>query len=99
MAATADRTGSVPLALAAVTAQKWVFQPADPAELAAVGLRSVDAPTWCPGRFVDAAARVEAQCGRAADLGAAVAALAGRWPPARRPAPRVGTLPACIRLQ
>ena len=55
-------------------------------------------PTWCPGRFVDAAARVEAQCGRAADLGAAVAALAGRWPPVRRPAPRVGTLPACIRL-
>ena len=49
MAATADRAGSVPLALATVTSQKWVFQPADRGELASFGLRPADVPAWCPG--------------------------------------------------
>ena len=86
MAATADRAGSVPLALATVTSQKWVFQPADRGELASFGLRPADVPGWCPGRFVSVADRLEAQIGWPGEIADAVAALADRWPvPSRRP--------------
>jgi S-DNA-T family DNA segregation ATPase FtsK/SpoIIIE len=98
MAATADRAGSVPLALATVTSQKWVFQPADRGELASFGLRPADVPGWCPGRFVSVADRLEAQIGWPGEIADEVAALADRWPvPSRRP-PTIGTLPATVAL-
>ncbi len=92
-AITADRLAAIPAALAATVAQKWLFRPADPAELSLFGLRAADAPSWCPGRVHLADRGLEAQVADPGPLADAVARLSTRWPSPRRVAPGVGSLP------
>ena len=44
-----DRLAGIPAALAATVAQKWLFRPADPAELAMFGLRACRCAQLVPG--------------------------------------------------
>jgi S-DNA-T family DNA segregation ATPase FtsK/SpoIIIE len=98
MAVTAERAGAVPAALAAVTSQRWVLQPADPGELGLLGVRPADVPAWCPGRAHLCEHGLEAQLAWPGPLDEAVVTVASRWAPPRTPPPAVGVLPATVSL-
>jgi S-DNA-T family DNA segregation ATPase FtsK/SpoIIIE len=98
-AVTADRSGAVPSAWAALTQQKLLMHMADPGEYGYFDVPRGAVPAYVPGRALVAATRQVIQIGLPAeDLGAAVAACAARWPGAATTAPRVGLLPAEINL-
>ncbi|MGV9251125.1 FtsK/SpoIIIE domain-containing protein [Streptomyces sp. NPDC003697] len=98
-AVTADRSGAVPSAWAALTQQKLLMRMADPGEYGYFDVPRGAVPAYVPGRALVAATRQVIQIGLPAeDLGAAVAACAARWPGAATTAPRVGLLPAEITV-
>ncbi|MEV5480043.1 MULTISPECIES: FtsK/SpoIIIE domain-containing protein [Streptomyces] len=97
-AVTADRSGAVPSAWAALTQQKLLLRMADPTEYGYFDVPRRSVPTYVPGRAVVAANRQVIQIAwPGADLPAAVAATAARWPGAVGTAPRIGLLPADVR--
>ncbi len=92
VALTADRPAGVPGALAAVTAQKWLFRFADPFDHASLGVTRGDVPAALPGRAVLLPSRLQAQLGLPGpDLAGQVAA---RWRGTAMSARPVGALPA-----
>ncbi|NUP52977.1 MAG: hypothetical protein HOW97_37485, partial [Catenulispora sp.] len=98
-AATADRSGAVPPAWAALTQQKLLLRLADPNEYSNFDVPRKSVPSFVPGRAVIAATRQIVQIAHPGeDLAAAVAAVADRWPQATRTAPPVGILPTEISL-
>ncbi|MFD8390622.1 FtsK/SpoIIIE domain-containing protein [Streptomyces sp. NPDC059680] len=98
-AVTADRSGAVPSAWAALTQQKLLMRMADPGEYGYFDVPRGAVPGYVPGRALVAASRQVIQIALPAeDLATAVAACAARRPGAATTAPRVGTLPAEITL-
>ena len=98
-AATADRSGAVPPAWAALTQQKLLLRLADPNEYSNFDVPRKSVPSFVPGRAVVAATRQIVQIVHPGDdLAAAVAAVADRWPDAVRTAPPIGVLPAEVAL-
>ncbi len=96
-AVTADRSGAVPGAWAALTQQKLLMQLADPGEYGYFDVPRGAVPGYVPGRALVAANRQVIQIGWPGDdLPAAVAATAARWPGAVRSAPRIGLLPVQV---
>lgn len=92
----AERAGTVPAALAALTAQKLVFRLGDPAEYAAFGLGRSDVPTFVPGTAVWSGSGQEVQVAHPSNgVPAAVRQLASEPGPARPPG-TIGTLPALV---
>ncbi|HEU0101084.1 MAG TPA: FtsK/SpoIIIE domain-containing protein [Mycobacteriales bacterium] len=93
-AMTADRPAAVPMPIASVTTQRWLFRLADPFDYSAVGLARTDIPAALPGRAVLATSRLQAQLARPGpDLPDRVAA---RWAGAARPALPLRRLPARV---
>ncbi|ANP52938.1 S-DNA-T family DNA segregation ATPase FtsK/SpoIIIE [Streptomyces griseochromogenes] len=98
-AVTADRSGAVPSAWAALTQQKLLMRLADPGEYSYFDVPRGAVPAYVPGRALVAATRQVIQIGLPAeDLATAVAACAARRPGAVTSAPQVGLLPAEITL-
>jgi S-DNA-T family DNA segregation ATPase FtsK/SpoIIIE len=98
-AVTADRSGAVPSAWAALTQQKLLMRMADPAEYGYFDVPRAAVPTYVPGRALVAATRQVIQIALPAeDLAGAVAACVARRPGAVTTAPHVGLLPAEIAL-
>ncbi|MFF2964669.1 FtsK/SpoIIIE domain-containing protein [Streptomyces sp. NPDC057963] len=98
-AVTADRSGAVPSAWAALTQQKLLMRMADPGEYGYFDVPRAAVPTYVPGRALVAATRQVIQIGLPGeDLAAAVAACAARRPGAVRTAPAIGLLPSEIGL-
>ncbi|MGW1620876.1 FtsK/SpoIIIE domain-containing protein [Streptomyces sp. NPDC002172] len=98
-AVTADRSGSVPGAWAALTQQKLLMRLADPAEYGYFDVPRGSVPTYVPGRALVAANRHVIQIAwPGEDIAAAAAATAARWPGAARSAPRVDLLPTELPL-
>ncbi|GHJ42714.1 cell division protein FtsK [Catellatospora sp. TT07R-123] len=99
VAATADRSGSVPNAWGAATQQKLLLRLADPGEYGAFDVPRVAVPAFTPGRAVVAATRQVIQLAHPGpDLAAAVADTAAAYPGAARTAPVVGALPPRLLL-
>ncbi|WP_405583884.1 FtsK/SpoIIIE domain-containing protein [Streptomyces sp. NBC_01190] len=97
---TADRSGAVPSAWAALTQQKLLMRMADPGEYGYFDVPRGAVPAYVPGRALVAATRQVIQIGLpAGDLAAAVAACAAGRPGAVSTAPRVGLLAAEIPLR
>ncbi len=93
-AVTADRSGAVPGAWAALTQQKLLMQLADPGEYGYFDVPRQSVPGYVPGRALVAANRQVVQIGWPGDdLVTAVARTAARWPGAVTSAPGVGLLP------
>ena len=86
--ASADRVGAVESSLTAVTAQKWLLEPAEEAELDLAGIERHLRPTFVAGRVVAAEVGLEAQIGLPA---AVLATVATRWPTSGGPEP-IGAL-------
>ncbi|MBY8882557.1 FtsK/SpoIIIE domain-containing protein [Actinacidiphila acidipaludis] len=98
-AVSADRSGAVPSAWAALTQQKLLMRMADAGEYGYFDVPRGAVPAFVPGRALVAATRQVIQIGLPGeDLGAAVAACAASRPGAVRTAPRVGLLPPGISL-
>ncbi|MGW7526534.1 FtsK/SpoIIIE domain-containing protein [Streptomyces sp. NPDC054783] len=98
-AVSADRSGAVPSAWAALTQQKLLMRMADPGEYGYFDVPRGSVPAYVPGRALVAATRQVIQIALPAeDLGAAVAACGARRPGAVTTAPRVGLLPAEVAL-
>ena len=98
-AVTADRSGAVPSAWAALTQQKLLMRMADPGEYGYFDVPRGAVPTHVPGRALVAATRQVIQIALpAGDLATAVAACAAKWQGAVATAPRVGLLPAEVAL-
>ncbi|MCL2554849.1 MAG: FtsK/SpoIIIE domain-containing protein, partial [Actinomycetia bacterium] len=98
-AVTADRSGAVPSAWAALTQQKLLMRLADPGEYGYFDVPRGAVPGYVPGRALVAATRQVIQIALPdGDLAAAVAACAARRPGAVTSAPRVGLLPTEITL-
>jgi S-DNA-T family DNA segregation ATPase FtsK/SpoIIIE len=96
-AVTADRSGAVPSAWAALTQQKLLMRMADPGEYGYFDVPRGAVPTYVPGRALVAANRQVVQIAWPGDdLGAAVAACAARRPGAERTAPGIGLLPTDV---
>ncbi len=94
LAITADRPAVVPLPIASVTTQKWLFRLADAFDYSAVGLSRTDVPAPVPGRAVLLPSRLQAQLGLpAAGL---VAEVAARWVGSPQRARPVAVLPARV---
>ncbi|MES4887432.1 FtsK/SpoIIIE domain-containing protein [Streptomyces sp. NPDC096012] len=99
-AVTADRSGAVPSAWAALTQQKLLMRMADPGEYGYFDVPRGAVPGYVPGRALVAATRQVIQIGLPAeDLATAVAACSTRWPGAVTTAPGVGLLPAEMSLE
>ncbi len=93
----AERAGTVPAALAALTAQKLVLRLGDPAEYAVFGLGRSDLPTFAPGTAVWSGSAQVVQVARPGNgLPAAVRQVASVAAGARPPV-TIGTLPARVR--
>ncbi|GAA1104026.1 FtsK/SpoIIIE domain-containing protein [Streptomyces javensis] len=98
-AVTADRSGAVPSAWAALTQTKLLMRLADSGEYGYFDIPRGSVPTYVPGRALVAANHQEIQLGwPGEDLAGAVAGVAARWPDAPAGAPRIGLLPKEIDL-
>jgi len=97
--AAADRAGSVPSQWAAVTQQKLLLRLADSGEYSYFELHSSAVPRFVPGRAVTPGGQVLQIGWPGGDLAAATAAVAGRWPGARRSARPIGLLPTEFSLR
>jgi S-DNA-T family DNA segregation ATPase FtsK/SpoIIIE len=98
-AVTADRSGAVPSAWAALTRQKLLLRMADPGEYGYFDVPRGAVPSYVPGRALVAANRQVIQIGwPGEDLRAAVAATATLRPGAVCAAPRIGLLPTDVTL-
>ncbi|SEN79952.1 FtsK/SpoIIIE domain-containing protein [Actinacidiphila rubida] len=99
-AVTADRSGAVPSAWAALTQQKLLMRMADPGEYGYFDVPRGAVPGFVPGRALVAATRQVIQIALPGDdLAVAVAARAAAWPGAATSAPGIGLLPAEIAFE
>jgi S-DNA-T family DNA segregation ATPase FtsK/SpoIIIE len=98
-AVTADRSGAVPSAWAALTQAKLLMRLADPGEYGYFDIPRGSVPAYVPGRALVAANRQVVQLGwPGEDLAAAVAQVAADQGDAPATAPRVGLLPTEVEL-
>lgn len=98
-AATADRSGVVPMAWSALTQQKLLLRLADSNEYTNFDVPRRFVPGFVPGRGVVATTRQVIQVGfPGPDLAAAVAKVGAGWPGAVRSAATVGLLPTEVDL-
>ncbi|MFC4035023.1 FtsK/SpoIIIE domain-containing protein [Streptomyces polygonati] len=96
-AVSADRSGAVPSAWAALTQQKLLLRMADPGEYGYFDVPRGAVPAAVSGRALVAANRQVIQIAwPGEDLAAAVADTAARWPAGVCAAPRIGLLPADV---
>ncbi|WP_052720807.1 FtsK/SpoIIIE domain-containing protein [Actinoplanes rectilineatus] len=96
-AVTADRFSTIPQAWTSVTTQRWLFRLPDPYDYVQAGLTRKDVPARTPGRMVALPQGLQAQVGRPAPTGAAMAAaVAAKYPDGPRPAARIGVLPTTV---
>ena len=100
VAISADRPGAVPVGLASLAQQRLILQLAEVADYAQFGLNRRSIPRFTPGRAVLAAAspRVVQIARTRLPLPDAVAELAARHGPARRPPTPIATLPERITV-
>jgi S-DNA-T family DNA segregation ATPase FtsK/SpoIIIE len=97
-AVSADRSGAVPGAWAALTQQKLLLRLADPAEYGYFDIPRRGVPAFVPGRGVVATTGQVIQVVHHRDLAAAVRRTARGWPGAARSAAAVGVLPGRVAL-
>ena len=97
VAATADRPGAVPTAVAALLPQRLALHLADPLDAAALGAVVARTPRGAPGRAVDPATGLLVQLAWVSDD--AIDQLAQGASPAGRTARPVGVLPARVPLE
>ncbi|MEO7555295.1 MAG: FtsK/SpoIIIE domain-containing protein [Acidimicrobiales bacterium] len=100
VAITADRVGSVPLALTALTHQRLLLRLADTHDYSLVGVAPRALPSFVPGRGIDAESGCVVQVARPAGRLAAVVARVGAQcsapgPSSRRPV-AIGVLPTAV---
>ena len=92
--ASADRIGAVESALTAITAQKWLLEPAEQTELDLARIPRQLRPSFVAGRVIAAEVGLEAQIGLP---GAVLTDAARRWPPTGGPDP-IGALPDLVTV-
>lgn len=98
IAMSAERAGSVPAPLAALTHQKLVFRLPDTYDYGAFGIARRQVPSFVPGRALVAADAQVVQIAWPGDMVQAVASTAAMWPqPERTPAP-IGVLPGDVAI-
>jgi DNA segregation ATPase FtsK/SpoIIIE, S-DNA-T family len=99
IAVTADRSGSVPHAWAALTQQRLLFRLADASEYSAFDVPRQRVPAFVPGRAVVAGTTQVVQVRWPGDdLAVGVAACDAGWPAPARPPRPVGALPVRVAL-
>jgi DNA segregation ATPase FtsK/SpoIIIE, S-DNA-T family len=73
-----DRPGALPLRLASLVSQRWLFRLAEVNDFGTIGLRSKQVPAFVPGRAVRAEDHLVVQVGRPADVEAFAADVRAR---------------------
>ncbi len=98
---TGDRPGALPLRLASLVSQRWLFRLAEVNDFGTIGLRAKQVPTFVPGRAVRAEDRLVVQVGRPASIEAFAADLRARLGDDRSDASapvRITSLPSTLAL-